>query len=88
MQKGVEVLMSNYVVEEAMKTRGLTVHGIVYDIASGKLNDLGIGSGAKGIPMQPGQHGADGAQDVEYELVKGNHGMLVFDGEVAEMAVR
>jgi len=41
---GVDTLLSNYVVEEAVKERGLQVHGVVYDIACGKLRDLGVGT--------------------------------------------
>lgn len=41
---GVENLLSNYVVEEAIRTRGLLVHGCIYDIASGRLRDLGVGN--------------------------------------------
>ncbi|CAG8954402.1 hypothetical protein HYFRA_00006029 [Hymenoscyphus fraxineus] len=87
-QRGVQVLMSNYVVAEAIKERGLTVHGIVYDIACGKLIDLGIGSGAKNSPLKPGKHGVDGTQEAEYEVVKGKHGVLVFNGDGAEMTVQ
>lgn len=41
---GVDTLLNNYVVEEAVKERGLQVHGVVYDIACGKLRDLGVGT--------------------------------------------
>jgi carbonic anhydrase len=48
---GVEILLSNYVVEEAIRTRGLSVHGCIYDIASGRLRDLEVGNAqvAKGV---------------------------------------
>jgi carbonic anhydrase len=41
---GVENLLSNYVVEEAIRTRGLLVHGCIYDIALGRLRDLEVGN--------------------------------------------
>jgi carbonic anhydrase len=41
---GVETLLSNYVVDEAVRTRGLQVHGCIFDIASGRLEDLGVGN--------------------------------------------
>lgn len=42
---GVQVLLQNYNIEEAIRERGLEVHGVVYDIASGKLRDLKCGNG-------------------------------------------
>lgn len=79
-QTGVETLLANCVVEEAVRDRGLQVHGVVYDISCGKLRDLGCGNCDKGIKsMQP---------EAEAEVVRGNHGMLVFGGEGAAMAVR
>lgn len=41
---GVETLLSNHVVDEAIRTRGLQVHGCIFDIASGRLEDLGVGT--------------------------------------------
>lgn len=74
-EAGVKVLMSNYVVEEAIKERGLKVHGVLFDIATGKIRDLGLGNA--------GMVGEDG------EIVKGHHGMLVFkEGGVAAMTVQ
>jgi carbonic anhydrase len=40
---GVETLLSNHVVEEAVKDKGLQVHGCIYDLATGRLRDLGVG---------------------------------------------
>ncbi|KFY18867.1 hypothetical protein V493_08290 [Pseudogymnoascus sp. VKM F-4281 (FW-2241)] len=72
---GVETLMSNADVEDAVKERGLLVHGVLFDIGSGKLRDLGVGNSK--------------ADFVESErLVRGNHGMLVFGGEGSTMATR
>jgi len=79
-EAGVNTLMNNFVVEEAIKDRGLKVHGVVYDIASGKVRDLKCGnaSSIKGI----------GAGQEESEIIKGNHGMLVFGGDGAKIDTR
>ncbi|KAG9243694.1 carbonic anhydrase [Calycina marina] len=74
-EKGVEVLKSMFVVEEAMKERGLDVHGVLYDIGVGKIRDLGAGC-----------HGGRGEE--KGEIVKGKHGMLVFGNGGAAMAIR
>jgi len=76
-QNGVETLLANYVVEEAVNKRGLQVHGCIYEIASGRIRDLGVGNAAKGF-----------GNGVEGEVVKGNHGMLVFRNDGAKMAIR
>ena len=73
---GVETLLSNYVVEEAVRTRGLLVHGCIYDIASGRLRDLGVGNSK-----------AANVVGIK-EVVHGQHGMLVFQDDGAAMAVR
>jgi carbonic anhydrase len=39
---GVKVLEENPVVMDAMQERGLKIHGIIYDVASGELNELDI----------------------------------------------
>lgn len=75
---GVETLLSNCVVEEAIKERGLQVHGAIYDIASGRLRDLGVGNSTNGVK------GIEGESDV----VRGKHGMLVFKDDGVAMAVR
>ncbi|TVY60738.1 Carbonic anhydrase [Lachnellula suecica] len=80
--KGVEVLMSSYVVAEAIKERGLQVHGVLYDIACGKINDLAVGNSSKGVP------GQKATKEQPLEIVKGNHAMLVFGGSGASMAIR
>ncbi|ESZ99369.1 hypothetical protein SBOR_0239 [Sclerotinia borealis F-4128] len=86
--KGVEVLMGNVVVEEAVRERGLKVHGVVYDIACGKIRDLGVGNcneEEEGVAWNDGA--ADDAKGgKEKELVKGAHGMLVFGKEGATLS--
>ena len=78
-EKGVETLLSMFVVEEAIKERGLKVHGVVYDIACGKIRDLGCGNAGSG----KGMSGIDGAS--EGEIVTGKHAMLVFRESGASM---
>jgi len=73
---GVNTLLSNYVVEEAVRDRGLKVHGILYDIASGRLRDLGFGTTFQSPPRE------------KFEIVRGNHGMLTFGGGEAKMTIR
>lgn len=81
-EEGVKVLMSNYVVDEAIRERGLKVHGSLYDIASGKIRDLKVGTAGKHF----GKMGL-GASDEEH-VVTGNHAQLVFGGDGASMQVR
>jgi carbonic anhydrase len=69
---GVQVLLSNFAIQEAVKERGLQVHGCLFDIGSGRLRDLGVGNAAKAVN---GTNGASGQ-----EVVRGKHGMLVFRG--------
>jgi carbonic anhydrase len=76
---GVETLLDNYVVEEAVRERGLQVHGVIYDIASGRLKDLGVGNGTNGVKSTITQG--------EQEIVRGKHGCLVFKDDGAAMAV-
>ncbi|KAK4158353.1 carbonic anhydrase [Chaetomidium leptoderma] len=80
-QAGVAVLMANAVVQDAVRERGLEVHGCLFDIGSGRIRDLGFGTGSKGGVMR----GAGGAD----EVVRGKHAQLVFrGGSAASMAVR
>ena len=39
-QNGVKVLKENYSILDAMSSRGLEVHGLIYDIAKGELNEV------------------------------------------------
>lgn len=81
-ERGVQNLLSNYAVEDAIRDRGLTVHGVVFDVACGKIYDLGVGTEGKGGKAS---HASAAS---EADLVKGNHGMLVFGGEGAKIAIR
>ena len=76
---GVETLLDNYVVDEAVRERGLLVHGVIYDIASGRLKDLGVGNSTNGVNGTSAQ--------AEPEIVRGKHGCLVFKDDGAAMAV-
>ena len=73
---GVEVLLANAVVGDAIRERGLEVHGCLFDIGSGRIRDLGVGTRSKG------GNGAAG------EEVRGAHAQLVFSGGNASMSVR
>ena len=55
-QEGVGHLMMNNVIEDAIRDRGLKVHGCIYDIGSGLLRELGYGTEG---PTQPNEHGID-----------------------------
>ncbi|KAK4217247.1 hypothetical protein QBC37DRAFT_438245 [Rhypophila decipiens] len=66
-QAGVNVLMSNVTVLEAIKERGLEVHGCLFDIACGRIKDLGFGTGKGRIP------GVGGGE----EVVRGRHAQLI-----------
>lgn len=80
-KSGVESLLNTYFIEEAVRERGLKVHGCVYDVACGRMTDLKCGNaGAKGV--------AGVKEKDEKEIVKGNHAMLVFGGDGASMTIR
>ncbi|KAK4199763.1 putative carbonic anhydrase [Triangularia verruculosa] len=79
-ENGVKVLMANMTIREAIEERGLQVHGCLFDIACGRIKDLGFGTkGGKG-----GRWGLDGQEDV----VRGRHAQIVFRGAKGEMSVR
>ncbi|AEO59027.1 carbonic anhydrase-like protein [Thermothelomyces thermophilus ATCC 42464] len=78
-EAGVRVLMENEVVREAVRDRGLEVHGCLFDIGSGRIRDLGIGTRPKRTVRGSG---------TESEEVRGTHGQLVFNGSGASLAVR
>jgi carbonic anhydrase len=77
-EAGIKVLLSNWVIREAIRDRGLQVHGCLFDIASGRIRDLGFGS--SGLTR--------GSVNGDDEVVRGKHAMLVFRGGNANMAVK
>jgi len=79
-KSGVESLLSTYFIEEAVKDRGLKVHGCVYDVGCGRMTDLKCGNAGKG--------GVGAVGEEQKEIVKGNHGMLQFGADGASMAIR
>ncbi|KAE9370404.1 carbonic anhydrase Nce103 [Stipitochalara longipes BDJ] len=80
-KSGVDALLSTYYIEEAVRERGLKVHGCVYDVACGRMTDLKCGNAGK-----EGVAGVKGEE--EEKVVKGNYGMLVFGGDGASMTIR
>lgn len=77
-EMGVRNLMSNYCVSEAMIKRGLKVHGCIYEVRSGKIHDLKLGTDVEEETLT-----AEKA-----EIVQGNHGTLVFEGGGVRLAIR
>ncbi len=73
-EAGVNVLMANFTIQEAIRERGLQVHGCLFDLASGKIRDLGFGT-------KKSSAGDD-------EVVRGKHAMLVFRGGNASMSIK
>lgn len=71
---GVKVLLANFTITEAIRDRGLQVHGVLFDIACGKIKDLGLGT--------KGGNGGAGSD----EVVRGKHAQLVFRGGNASMS--
>ncbi|RDW89000.1 carbonic anhydrase-2 [Coleophoma cylindrospora] len=81
-EKGVQNLLANYVVEEHIRTRNIKVHGVVYDIASGKIRDLRVGNAS----AMPGA-GKEMAAPSKMEVLQGNHGVLIFKEGGSAMTV-
>ncbi|KAI1189704.1 carbonic anhydrase-like protein [Nemania serpens] len=79
-EAGVKVLMANVSIQEAIDERGLQVHGILFDIGSGRIRDLGFGT-AKGSHKKE-----SGGQDAE--VVRGDHGRLVFEHDGASLQIQ
>ena len=73
-EAGVKVLMANATIQEAIKERGLSVHGCLFDLGSGRIRDLGFGTGKGGFGDE--------------EVVRGKHAMLVFRGGNASMSIK
>lgn len=70
-EAGIQVLMANAVVQDAIAERGLQVHGVFFDIGTGRIRDMNLGTGKGGVK---GAASANGDADV----VRGKHAMLVF----------
>ncbi|KAI0853574.1 carbonic anhydrase [Daldinia vernicosa] len=83
-EAGINVLMANASIQDAIAERGLQVHGTFFDIGTGRIRDLGIGTG-KG---KGGHHGLSGVNG-DSDIVRGKHAMLVFrtDGESSMQAL-
>ncbi|KAI0518110.1 carbonic anhydrase-like protein [Xylaria bambusicola] len=80
-EAGIKVLMANMTIQEAIRDRGLQVHSTLFDIGSGRIRDLGFGT-AKGGAKR-GSSATNGT-----DVVRGNHGMLVFRSDGASMHVQ
>ncbi|KAI0477520.1 carbonic anhydrase [Xylariaceae sp. FL0804] len=87
-EQGVRVLMANPNVADAVRDRGLQVHGCLFDIASGRIRDLGLGTAKGGGAGRAGGAGAGGAGGEAGEVVRGRHAMLVFRSDGAGMQAR
>ncbi|KAJ4424964.1 hypothetical protein N0V82_000468 [Gnomoniopsis sp. IMI 355080] len=76
-EAGVKVLMANFTIQEAIRDRGLEVHGCLFDLPTGRIRDLGFGnSKAKVNGVR-----TPGADDV----IRGRHATLVFRSSGASM---
>ncbi|KAI0120443.1 carbonic anhydrase [Hypoxylon sp. NC0597] len=81
-EAGVNVLLANAVIQDAITERGLQVHGTLFDIGSGRIRDLGFGTSKGGHNGIPGLNGDAG------DVVRGKHAMLVFRTDGAGMQAR
>ncbi|KAI1327425.1 carbonic anhydrase [Xylariaceae sp. FL0255] len=81
-EAGVKVLMANMTIQEAIRDRGLQVHGTLFDIASGTVRDLGFGTAKKGASGSKAARSSG-----EAEVVRGSHASLVFRNDGAGMHV-
>lgn len=75
-RQGIDVLMANATIQDAVAERGLEVHGVLFDLGTGRIRDLGLGTRKAGA----GAASAD-------EVVRGRHATLVFRGGNASMTV-
>ncbi|KAG9235900.1 putative carbonic anhydrase [Amylocarpus encephaloides] len=90
-KSGVGVLMNNFTVLEAIKERGIEVHGAIYDIACGQIKDLCLGTDGELRHTKAGVVLTDGPSDQGEEIVEirsKSHAVLVFNDEGAELTVR
>ncbi|KAK6956786.1 hypothetical protein Daesc_002066 [Daldinia eschscholtzii] len=74
-EAGINVLMANASIQDAIAERGLQVHGTFFDIGTGRIRDLGLGTGKGG-------HGVSGING-DSDIVRGKHAMLVFRNDGA-----
>ncbi|KAI0396620.1 carbonic anhydrase [Xylariaceae sp. FL0594] len=79
-EAGVKVLLANANIQEAIQERELHVHGVLFDIGSGRIRHLGFGTGKNGQETV--------GDNSSGEIVRGNHGMLVFRGDSASIQVQ
>lgn len=77
-ESGVGVIMANWAVREAVKERGMEVHGCIFDVSTGRLRDLGLGT--DGAQRGGSVHGE--------EVVRGRHATLVFRDGGATMSAQ
>lgn len=78
-EAGVKVLLANFTIQEAIRDRGLQVHGCIFDLESGRIRDLGIGN------AKVASGGRGPSPD---EVIRGKHATLVFRSGGASMAGR
>lgn len=64
-EAGIKVLMANFTIQEAIRDRGLQVHGCLFDLPSGRIRDLGLGNAKASVNGVR----APGADDV----IRGKH---------------
>jgi carbonic anhydrase len=83
-EQGVKVLLANATIAEHIHDRGLQVHGTLFDIGSGRIKDLGYGTGKSG--KAGGIVGGDSAGNSE--IIRGKHATLVFRSDGAGMQAR
>ncbi|RKU49248.1 hypothetical protein DL546_009628 [Coniochaeta pulveracea] len=76
-QYGVKVLMANITIQEAIKERGLELHGCIFDLTTGRLKDLGCGT-SKAIAGSESQLG---------DLVRVQDAQLVIGDSSAKMTI-
>ncbi|KAI0174551.1 carbonate dehydratase [Pestalotiopsis sp. NC0098] len=82
-EQGVKVLMANATIVEHVRDRGLQVHGCIFDIASGRIKDLGHGT----VKSSKAGFGSTGTG--EGEIIRGKHATLVFRSDgMADMEAR
>ncbi|KAH8666769.1 carbonic anhydrase-like protein [Xylariales sp. PMI_506] len=48
-EAGVKTLMTNHIIQEHIRDRGLQVHGAMFEIGSGRVRNLGLGTAKKDL---------------------------------------